>query len=244
MSLQKKLFHIIAFELAWRGGEVASCKISYFEFETGNNGLETGRVEYNPIFSKTAQGGGQKLSDSKWLTPNIEHFEVCPVRLFKKLKEKRGSNIKTDRFFLTPNPFWKKDNSIGWYKNLPIGISEISKWTKESAVKIGMDVKRVKITNNSNRAAAVSELDKSGIGEQSLAKITGHSNVSSIKPYLQLGEEHHSEIINSIRRGPLNHEITSTVTRSEILSENKTENSSNGGVNYNNCVIYNNCTFN
>jgi hypothetical protein len=28
--------------------------------------------------------------------------------LLKKLSEKRGDNIKSDRLFLTPNPFWKK----------------------------------------------------------------------------------------------------------------------------------------
>jgi hypothetical protein len=40
---------------------------------------------------------------------------------------------------------------------------------------------------------------RSGVGEQKLVKITGHSNPSSLKPYLQLDQEHHREIIGSIR---------------------------------------------
>jgi hypothetical protein len=112
---------------------------------------------------------------------------------------RRGNQITCEKFFLTPNPFWQKTNSKGWYKNSPIGTNEISKWTKSSAKNIGLDVKRVKITNHSNRAAAVTELSRNGVGEQKLVKITGHSNPSSLKPYLQLNQEHHREIIGSIR---------------------------------------------
>jgi hypothetical protein len=79
---------------------------------------------------------------------------------------RRGNQITCEKFFLTPNPFWQKTNSKGWYKNSPIGTNEISKWTKSSAKNIGLDVKRVKITNHSNRAAAVTEFSRSGVGEQ------------------------------------------------------------------------------
>jgi hypothetical protein len=95
---------------------------------------------------------------------------------------RQGNHIICEKFFLTPNPFWQKTNSNGWYKNSPIGTNEISKWTKSSAKNIGLDVKRVKITNHSNRAATVTELSRSGVGEQKLVKITGHSNPSSLKP--------------------------------------------------------------
>jgi hypothetical protein len=101
--------------------------------------------------------------------------------------------------YLTPNPFWQKTNSNGWYKNSPIRTNEISKLTKSSAKNIRLDVKRVKSTNHSNRAAAVTELCRSGVDEQKLVKITGHSNPSSLKRYLQLDQEHHREIIGSIR---------------------------------------------
>ncbi|KAK9679562.1 Retrotransposon gag protein [Popillia japonica] len=73
----------------------------------------TGRIEYNPIFTKTTQGGAQKCADSKWLIPNKVKSSNCPVRLFKKLISKRTENapIKSDpRLFLTVNPAWNKKN--------------------------------------------------------------------------------------------------------------------------------------
>lgn len=238
-GLQKKLYHILAFELAWRGGEATYCKTTYFQSEIDNNGKETGRIEYNPLFSKTRQGGDNKLCDSKWITPNILEQDICPVRLFKKFMEKRGTSITVNRLFLAPNPFWQKSSSKGWYKNVPIGINKISKWTKCSAQRIGIDVKRVKITNHSNRAAAVSELSKSGIEEQSLIKITGHSNSTSIKPYLQIDKEHHSNIIQSMR---LNQETTTTVTKPVSCDTYNSDINVPNCSNFNNCV-FNNCTF-
>lgn len=80
MGLQRKCYHVIAFELAWRGGEAARCLIQHFKHEIDNTGTPTGRLEYNPIFSKTAQGGSQKLTDTKWLTLNTINPDACPVR--------------------------------------------------------------------------------------------------------------------------------------------------------------------
>ncbi|XP_023310426.1 uncharacterized protein LOC111691585 [Anoplophora glabripennis] len=89
-GLQRKFFHIASHELAWRGGEGAVANIEYFVEETDNFGKFTGRIEYNPIFSKTTQGGSRKLADSKWLITNINNPTICPVRLFRKMMEKRG----------------------------------------------------------------------------------------------------------------------------------------------------------
>lgn len=85
-GLQKKFFHVVSYELAWRGGEAVKCLVQYFKIELNNAGIETGRIEYNPIFEKTAQGGAQRLADSKWLIHNSVNPERCPVRykfLFK-----------------------------------------------------------------------------------------------------------------------------------------------------------------
>lgn len=79
-GLQKKFFTIASFELAWRGGEGVKSLIHYFRTESDNFGNETRRIEYNPVFSKTAQGGAQHLEDSKWLVPNYEDSDLCPVR--------------------------------------------------------------------------------------------------------------------------------------------------------------------
>lgn len=201
-----------------------------------------GRIEYNPVFSKTAQGGDKKITDSKWLVPNTKETKLCPVRLFKKLLSKRGNTIKSDRLFLTPNPFWQKPGSTGWYKNCPIGKNQISKWTQEAAQRIG--IKKVKITNHSNRSTAVSKLAKSGVPEQQLIKITGHSNASSIKPYLQMDPTHHLDIINKMRNmhstGP-----SSSVDLSSLntnVSSNINSNEKQTFITYTNCNFYNNCT--
>jgi hypothetical protein len=80
-GLQHKFFLIVARELAWRGNEAANCLVSFFreEQERNNFGDLTGRLEYNPILSKTHQGGCHSLSESKWLVPNMSS-DLCPVR--------------------------------------------------------------------------------------------------------------------------------------------------------------------
>lgn len=216
----------MSIELAWRGGEGAACLIHYFREEMNVYNTPTGRIEYNPIFTKTTQGGAQKCADSKWLIPNKVKSSNCPVRLFKKLISKRTENarIKSDRLFLTVNPAWNKKNG-SWYKNMPIGRNEILKWFKKSAELAGFNTENQKISNHSSRATAVSNLAKAGVNEQQLIKISGHSSSHSIKPYLQLDKEHHETIINQMRGNSYNSANIDSST------SNKKHN------------VYNNCTF-
>lgn len=254
IGLLKKFFHVVAYELAWRGGEAANCKVHYFKEEKFNNGELTGRIEYNTVFSKTCQGGSKKCCDSKWLIKNRENPDICPVRLFYKILSHRPNHISTDRFFLTPNPFWRNDTSKGWYKNVPLGINEILKWTKISAEKIGLDVKNKKITNHSHRCSTVSNLAKAGVTEQEVIKITGHSSSSSIKPYLQLNSDHHQNLVANLRGKSLDIESTmlptstthlnSTLQTSvrEVETTSVIESTAKRQIIYSNC-IFNNCSF-
>ncbi|KAK9883342.1 hypothetical protein WA026_001517 [Henosepilachna vigintioctopunctata] len=105
-GLQKKFYQICFVELAWSGNEAVFCSTNYFEAECDNYGQPTGRIEYNTIFSKTVQGGEKHTS--KWLKPNKNCEDKCPVRLLKKMLRKRTPNIKTNRLFLTPHPDWQK----------------------------------------------------------------------------------------------------------------------------------------
>ncbi|KAJ3655905.1 hypothetical protein Zmor_015013 [Zophobas morio] len=73
-GLQKNFFHIVADELAWRGGEGTLCLVSYFNVEFDHKGARTEIVEYNSILSKRAQGGSKKLTDSKWLQRNQKNI--------------------------------------------------------------------------------------------------------------------------------------------------------------------------
>lgn len=233
---QKKFFHLCSYELAWRGNEAVNCKIHFFQKEFNNMGEFTGRIEYNSIFSKTTQGGSKSLASSKWLVRNLSNEDLCPVRLFLKLMEKRGPNILSDRLFLTVHPNWKNGS---WFKNCPLGINIVSKWTKMSAEKIGIDTKKHKITNHSHRSSAVSALFKQGVAEQELIKLTGHSNASSLKPYLQLDSSHHQKLIENLRTtneaGP---------SSSHMLQVNNTQNRALVEKNGQTTITYNNCTFN
>lgn len=79
-GLQRKKFLVASYELAFRGGEGAHCLTYYFKEEIDNSGSFTGRIEYNPIFSKGAQGGSKPLTESKWLIENTRNIDLCPVR--------------------------------------------------------------------------------------------------------------------------------------------------------------------
>lgn len=142
---------------------------------------------------------------------------------------KRIPNIKTNRLFLTPNPYWKKTGI--WYKNCPIGVNHLSKWTRLGAQSIGIDTKKVKITNHSNRSSAVSNLTKSGANLQDFIQITGHSSSESLKPYLKLSNEHHLNIVEKMRKKTM--PCTTSITSSSSSTDNNVSH-----------ITYNNCTFN
>ncbi|KAJ9581882.1 hypothetical protein L9F63_003775 [Diploptera punctata] len=77
-GLQIKFYLIASLELAWRGGEAVKCLIHYFQEELDHNGKPTGRIAYNPVFSKTCQGGDQKLCDTKWANTKSGKPEKVP----------------------------------------------------------------------------------------------------------------------------------------------------------------------
>lgn len=240
-GLQRKFFHVISHELAWRGGEGTMAKVEHFRKEIDHKGEFTGRIEYNPVFTKTTQGGSRKLADSKWLVRNTKNLDECPVRLFEKFMEKRG-DLTVDRLFLTPNPNWNENFSKGWYKNSPVGKNTIAFWLKESASKIGIDVKKIKVTNHSARATAVSNLTKNGVQEQQIIKITGHSNFQSIKPYLQMDMDHHQNIIYAMRG---EQSLGNSRSLGQSHRQNKfteVEQRQESTIHPNN--VYNNCVFN
>lgn len=226
-GLQKKIFHLFSFELAWRGNEAVNCKVHYFQQELDLKGEFTGRIEYNPIFSKTTQGGAKALASSKWLVRNNTNKDLCPIRLFLKLFEKRNTNpeITSDRLFLTVHSNWKKGI---WYKNMPIGINSMSKWTKLSAEKIGVNTKKFKVTNHSHRSSTISALAKNGVGEQEMIKLTGHSHANSLKPYLQLDSEHHLKLIENLRKK----------APDQVISSNQNQSNNAQTFNYHNCNFY------
>ncbi|KAF2894798.1 hypothetical protein ILUMI_11376, partial [Ignelater luminosus] len=132
------------------------------------------------------------LSDTGW--PGVGAKQIAAV--YSTFERKV-------RLFLTPNPNWKKSLSKEWYKNSPVGRNQISGWMANSAKKIGINTKKIRITNLSRRAAAVPNLAKQGIDKEQLIKSTGNSNVRFIPPYLQMDEEDHQNIIDHMRNKKL-----------------------------------------
>lgn len=225
-GLQNFFYHIVAVELAWRGGEPADCLIDYFTIDKNHDGTPTNRIEYNPIFSKTCQGGSKSCTNSKCLVPNIAIECACPVRLFHKLLSK---NITSSRLFLRPNRFWKFESDT-WFDNIPVGKNTINMWTKSSTQAIGSDTMCKKISNHWNRSTVVSHLANKGIPEHQLIKITGHGSSNSIK--LNINQERHDELINTMRG------ISSPL---EINNPSTSANSSSN-LTFTNCTFHN-CSF-
>lgn len=79
-GLQAKFFYIAGLELGWRGEEAAKCGITHFNIELDSRGVETGRIAYNPVFSKNGEREPLRLAKTKWLTPNTKNPSICPVR--------------------------------------------------------------------------------------------------------------------------------------------------------------------
>ncbi|KAJ8977541.1 hypothetical protein NQ317_011232 [Molorchus minor] len=141
-----------------------------FKAEQRNDGETTGRIEYNRI--QQDHKVVIKLSDSKL----VENREILtsPVRLFQKLREKRDANIKSDRLFLTKNPFYgtKSSRRARWYKD---SSQNTYQWVKGSC----------------NSRLQSSEIGPGAADNQN----NWHANSNSIKPYLQLDQEHHELIV-------------------------------------------------
>lgn len=64
-GLLKKFFQYASFIFAWRGNEGAKSMITHYREEKDLRGIPTGRIEYNPIFTKTCQEEEKILSSSK-----------------------------------------------------------------------------------------------------------------------------------------------------------------------------------
>ena len=75
--------------------------------------------------------------------------------------------------FDAKNKDWEATNV--WYKNCPVGLNQISKWTRLGAENVGTDTKKARVTTHSNRFSAVSVLACSDPNLQEVIKVTGHS---------------------------------------------------------------------
>ena len=126
-----------------------------------------------------------------------------------------------------------------WFKNVPVGRNIMSQWTSSQAKKSGINTDKVKVTNHSLRATAVSKLAKQAVEEQQLIKITGHSNSKSLSSYIQMDEEHHEGIIEKMRTDENIASSSKTVVNTQPGSSSapKTNTYYNCVFNYNSCNL-------
>lgn len=182
-DLNRRYYQYASFIFQWRGNEGANSLIHHYKEEKNLRGELTGRIEYNPIFTKNCPGGDKALSDTKYIEANGEvHLEAA--RLYRLILSKRPPNCKDDRFFLTPNKNWKISGN--WYNTIPIGRNNMGTWTKDAAKAIGLDVVANRIVNQSERATAISLGAASNITPAQQVRLSGHNDIKSLESYTSM----------------------------------------------------------
>jgi hypothetical protein len=215
-GLNRRYYQYASFIFQWRGGEGANSSIYHYKEEKDLRGVPTGRIEYNPIFSKTCQGGDKRLSDSKFIEDTGEvHKEAA--RLYRLIISKRPPNCRDDRFFMSPNVNWKLSSK--WYNTVPIGCNNIGKWTKEAAAAVGIDVISNRIVNQSERSTAISLGAEAGVQPAQQIRMSGHNNPESLKSYTDMPPGWRGKMSDKMLGFPEKKELTDE--KKEFTSEKK-----------------------
>ncbi|KAJ4426541.1 hypothetical protein ANN_27355 [Periplaneta americana] len=164
----------------------------------GDNSSEMSAESYQAFgFNELRKNPGKTLTRNVLLCRNFE-ASVVAHRLWRLPADPGFLNIEC--LFFTVYKCELKTNA---FVSLFANISNCT----------GLDVKKQKITNHSSRYTALSNIIRIGIQEQELIKITGQCYASSLKLYLRINEEYHSEILNNLSNIPC------TSTSSLLLHE-------------------------
>ena len=91
VGLQMKFYHIASVELAWRGGEAASCLVDYFdeELDNDNKGSPTGRIKYNPIFFKNMSRRKSTMCGYKMARYEFRTSRIVSCSTFQEITLKK-----------------------------------------------------------------------------------------------------------------------------------------------------------
>lgn len=197
-GLQKKFFIIASYELFWRSGEARKCKVDHFkEKYIKDADLSHILIEYNPLFDKTTKENAL-YTDSRWLFENLDRPEICPVRLYRKLKDKRPAHCKTEQFFLATNRNRLGDLSRAWFNNQCAGRNQMCVWTKQVAEAIGIDTTQRKMSNHSLKMSAVVHLTAGGYLQNEISKLIGRKTTSAF-PLSQANILQYEKLIKLLR---------------------------------------------
>jgi integrase len=117
--------------------------------------------------------------------------ERCPVRLFKKFKSHRPSEMnKVDSpFFLAIKHKQAPDDNT-WYMKCPLGKNQIGKFPSTTAKNAALpQVSGAKVTNHSVRKTSISRLLDADMPENFVAQHSGHKSTESLQSYKSAGKK-------------------------------------------------------
>mgnify|MGYP001546801570 CR=1 FL=1 len=156
---------------------------------------------FNERKTKTRQG---KTRDCRAFKPKAfelpSYPERCPVRLYQKYISHRPSdyNRAQDPFFVQINHS-RKDSSNIWYKRQPLGINSMKNIMKEMAKAGNIPGRK---TNSTVRKTTITRLCDNNVEHNSIAHLSGHKNLNSIRSYANVSL-HHQELMSDILSGKI-----------------------------------------
>ena len=182
-SLNYTIFYMTSQQFGTRGRqEHHQICIEDLKFVKSPGTGETEYIEWVEGLTKTRQGGLCKKDRRVPQRMFAVGGDRCPVRLMEKLISKRPATKKmSGPLYLTPlQHFQGKDV---WYTLSPVGINQIDHFMKTMTKLAGLEATQKNFTNHSVRKTLVRKLQKSGISNDKIASITGHSSEQSLRDY-------------------------------------------------------------
>ena len=159
-------------------------------------------LNYNQIIpagtkTRTGQEHGHKraFQPKTYATGN----ERCPVRLFKKFKSHRPSEMsKVDSPLFLAIKYKRAPDDNTWYMKCPLGKNQIGKFLSTAAKNVGIpQVSGAKVTNHSVRKTSISRLLDANMPENFVAQhsshLGGHKSTESLQSYKSAGEKNNGK---------------------------------------------------
>lgn len=163
--------------------------------------------------------------------------EKCPVKLYKKFKSHRPSEMnKQDApFFLAIKHKRAADDST-WYMRSALGKNQIGKFLSAAAKDAGLtQAVGAKVSNHSVRKTSISRLLDADVPENFVAQHSGHKSTESLQSYKSAGQKQQRQMSLALSRiSSLNNTASSTSSDNNArlqMCQNTANNSSDNSKN-------------
>lgn len=191
-TLQNKVFVNMLTHFGKRGREgLRILKKDSFEKGVDDCGRQFYRMRCNEVTKnhQTSSGKSKDIQKDKRIMAEQKGDPLCPVASMDKYLSK----LKGDSDILFPYPLdhimfkkqaglvqnWEKEET--WYSNRPIGKGPLGDRIRKITKQANLSQHH---TNHCVRATVVTRLTKMGVDPLKIIEVTGHSNPSSLKPYI------------------------------------------------------------